>query len=245
MAPRRPGTQPTEADPTLDIGAKRARVEGEGESSTQVRLRARTRTRACKSACTSNAHTLAWLLLWLSVRRGSSLPQRDVSAAKKPLGVAAPPFNTSASAVHYQPPRKRIGLSALERSAAPCALRAVTVTTNHRLNYLRTPTLTDPQDLVPTQHAIDLFQPTAEELAGHDERHTAMTADSLVLVRARSLAPSPTPSTTITTPDTPPNGLVHYVPPHKAPDPTYPRNSLAARALACTTTNSVAAPAQA
>eukprot|EP00962_Isochrysis_galbana_P042575 scaffold15977_cov123-Isochrysis_galbana.AAC.3 len=47
MAPRRPGTQPTEADLTLDIGAKRARVEGEDESSTQVRLRARTR------ACTS------------------------------------------------------------------------------------------------------------------------------------------------------------------------------------------------
>eukprot|EP00962_Isochrysis_galbana_P038303 scaffold13602_cov131-Isochrysis_galbana.AAC.4 len=35
MAPRRPGTQPTEADPTLDIGAKRARVVGEDESSTQ------------------------------------------------------------------------------------------------------------------------------------------------------------------------------------------------------------------
>eukprot|EP00962_Isochrysis_galbana_P028478 scaffold9001_cov127-Isochrysis_galbana.AAC.2 len=104
MAPRRPGTQPTEADPTLDIGAKRARVEGEDESSTQVQLRAR--TRACNPACTCLAHTLAWLLLWLSVRRGSSLPQRDVSAAKTPLGVAAPPFNTSASAVHYQPPRK-------------------------------------------------------------------------------------------------------------------------------------------
>eukprot|EP00962_Isochrysis_galbana_P013813 scaffold3936_cov128-Isochrysis_galbana.AAC.10 len=99
MAPRRPGTQPTEADPTLDIGAKRARVEGEDESSTQVRLRAR--TRACKCACTCHAHTLAWLLLWLSVRRGSSLPQRDVSAAKTPLGVAASPFNTSASAGQY------------------------------------------------------------------------------------------------------------------------------------------------
>eukprot|EP00962_Isochrysis_galbana_P031070 scaffold10101_cov105-Isochrysis_galbana.AAC.4 len=35
MAPRRPGTQPTEADPTLDIGAKRARVVGEDESSTR------------------------------------------------------------------------------------------------------------------------------------------------------------------------------------------------------------------
>eukprot|EP00962_Isochrysis_galbana_P003279 scaffold916_cov92-Isochrysis_galbana.AAC.1 len=132
MAPRRPGTQPTEADPTLDIGAKRARVEGEDESSTQVQLRAR--TRACKSACTclALAHILAWLLLWLSVRRGSSLPQRDVSAAKTPLGVAAPPFNTSASAVHYQIPRKRIRLSALERSAAPCALRAAM--TIHGLN---------------------------------------------------------------------------------------------------------------
>eukprot|EP00962_Isochrysis_galbana_P019154 scaffold5580_cov166-Isochrysis_galbana.AAC.1 len=54
MAPRRPGTQPTEADPTLDIGAKRARVEGEDESSTQVQLRAR--TRASKSACTCLAH---------------------------------------------------------------------------------------------------------------------------------------------------------------------------------------------
>eukprot|EP00962_Isochrysis_galbana_P002684 scaffold733_cov129-Isochrysis_galbana.AAC.1 len=31
MAPRRPDTQLTEADPTLDIGAKRARVEGEDE----------------------------------------------------------------------------------------------------------------------------------------------------------------------------------------------------------------------
>eukprot|EP00962_Isochrysis_galbana_P008848 scaffold2471_cov115-Isochrysis_galbana.AAC.3 len=59
-------------------------------------------------------------------RRGSSLPQRDVSAAKTPLGVAAPPFNTSASAVHYQPPRKRNCLSALERSAALCALRDAT-----------------------------------------------------------------------------------------------------------------------
>eukprot|EP00962_Isochrysis_galbana_P009685 scaffold2702_cov116-Isochrysis_galbana.AAC.2 len=167
MAPRRPGTQPTEADPTLDIGAKRAHVEGEDESSTQVQVRAR--TRACKSACTCLAHTLAWLLLWLSVRRGSSLPQRDVSAAKTPLGVAAPPFNTSASAVHYQPPRKRIRLCALERSAAPCALRAAM--TINGFNHLRIPTLSDPQDLVPSQTAIDLFQPTAEELAGHDERH--------------------------------------------------------------------------
>eukprot|EP00962_Isochrysis_galbana_P027177 scaffold8514_cov125-Isochrysis_galbana.AAC.3 len=124
MAPLRPGTQPTEADPTLDIGAKRARVVGDEENSTQVRLRAR--TRACKPACIVTAHILAWLvlLLWLSVRRGSSLPQRDVSAAKTPFGVAAPPFKTSASAVHYQPPRKRKRLRALERSADPYALRA-------------------------------------------------------------------------------------------------------------------------
>jgi len=60
MAPRRPGTQPTEADPTSDIGAKRARVVGEDENSTQVRLRAR--TRACKPACTVTAHILVWLL---------------------------------------------------------------------------------------------------------------------------------------------------------------------------------------
>jgi len=122
MAPRRPGTQPTEVDPTLDIGAKRARVVGEDESSTQVRLRAR--TRACKPACTIIAHILAWLLLWRSVRRRGSLPlpQRDVSAAKTPSGVAAPPFNTSASAVHYQSLRKRNRLQALERSADPCAL---------------------------------------------------------------------------------------------------------------------------
>eukprot|EP00962_Isochrysis_galbana_P002509 scaffold675_cov169-Isochrysis_galbana.AAC.2 len=53
MAPRRPGTQPTEADPTLDIGAKRARVEGEDESSMQVQVRAR--TRACKSPPTFNS----------------------------------------------------------------------------------------------------------------------------------------------------------------------------------------------
>eukprot|EP00962_Isochrysis_galbana_P032987 scaffold10955_cov125-Isochrysis_galbana.AAC.4 len=114
MAPRRPSAQPTEADPTLDIGAKRARVVGEDESSTQVRLRAR--TRACKPACTIIAHILAWLLLWLSVRRGSSLPQRDVSAAKTPSGVAAPPFNTSASAVHYQSPRKRNRLQRVKPS---------------------------------------------------------------------------------------------------------------------------------
>eukprot|EP00962_Isochrysis_galbana_P050478 scaffold21856_cov174-Isochrysis_galbana.AAC.1 len=50
MAPRRHDAQPTEADLTLDIGAKRARVEGEDESSLQVQVRAR--TRACKSACT-------------------------------------------------------------------------------------------------------------------------------------------------------------------------------------------------
>eukprot|EP00962_Isochrysis_galbana_P015503 scaffold4448_cov115-Isochrysis_galbana.AAC.10 len=93
---RRPGTQPTEADPTLDIGAKRARVEGEDGSSTQVQLQLRARTRACKSACTCHAHTLTWLLLWLSMRRGSSLPQRDVSAAKTPLGVAAPGARASA-----------------------------------------------------------------------------------------------------------------------------------------------------
>eukprot|EP00962_Isochrysis_galbana_P040832 scaffold14854_cov129-Isochrysis_galbana.AAC.11 len=60
MAPRRPGTEPTEADPTSDIGAKRARVVGEDENSTQVRLRAR--TRACKPACTVTAHILVWLL---------------------------------------------------------------------------------------------------------------------------------------------------------------------------------------
>eukprot|EP00962_Isochrysis_galbana_P059968 scaffold33847_cov129-Isochrysis_galbana.AAC.1 len=45
-----------------------------------------------------------------------------------------------------------------------------------------------------------------------------MTADSLV--RARSRTPTPTPSTTITNSDTPPKGLVHHVPPHKAPDPS-------------------------
>eukprot|EP00962_Isochrysis_galbana_P010649 scaffold2957_cov226-Isochrysis_galbana.AAC.4 len=46
MAPRRPGTQPTEADLTLDIGAKRARVEGEDESSTQRKF-ASTKGREC------------------------------------------------------------------------------------------------------------------------------------------------------------------------------------------------------
>eukprot|EP00962_Isochrysis_galbana_P025864 scaffold8001_cov125-Isochrysis_galbana.AAC.8 len=103
MAPRRLGTQPTDADPTLDIGAKRARVMGDDESSTQVQLQAR--ARACKSACTTiSAHKLAWLLLWLSVRRGSSLPKRDVRAAKTP----SPPFNTSASAKSAAVSSKRL-----------------------------------------------------------------------------------------------------------------------------------------
>eukprot|EP00962_Isochrysis_galbana_P036169 scaffold12461_cov142-Isochrysis_galbana.AAC.3 len=48
-----------------------------------------------------------------------------------------------------------------------------------------------------------------------------MTADSLV--RARSLAPTPTPPTTTTTSDTALKGLAHLVPPHKAHDPTIPK----------------------
>eukprot|EP00962_Isochrysis_galbana_P058268 scaffold31245_cov115-Isochrysis_galbana.AAC.1 len=210
MAPRRPGTQPTEADLTLDIGAKRARVEGEDESSMQVQLRAR--TRASKSACTCLTHILAWLLLWLSVRRGSSLPQRDHPPSIHQLRLYTTNHLARGSASVRCAP---------ERSAAPCALRAAM--TIHGFNYLRTPTLSDPQDLEPSQTAIDLFQPTAEELAGLDERHNDMTADSLV--RARSLAPTPTPSTTTTTSDTALKSLVHHVPPHKARVPPYKHRS--------------------
>jgi len=56
MALRRLGYQPTETDPTLDIGAKRARVVGEDESSTQVQLRAC--ARACMPACMCSAYKL-------------------------------------------------------------------------------------------------------------------------------------------------------------------------------------------
>eukprot|EP00962_Isochrysis_galbana_P059875 scaffold33708_cov96-Isochrysis_galbana.AAC.1 len=109
MAPHRPGTQPTEADPTLDIGAKRARVVGDDESSTQVRLRARACNSLHKPACTISAHILAWLLLALAVcaqRKFASKKGRECS--KDTFGcrstLAAPPFNTSASAVQYQSP---------------------------------------------------------------------------------------------------------------------------------------------
>jgi len=91
MAPRRPGTQPTEADPTLDIGAKRARVEGEDESSTQVQLRAR--TRACKSACTYMpcAHTcLAAALAVCAQRKFASTKGRECS--KDTLGCRSTPL---------------------------------------------------------------------------------------------------------------------------------------------------------
>eukprot|EP00962_Isochrysis_galbana_P051948 scaffold23365_cov115-Isochrysis_galbana.AAC.6 len=81
MAPRRPGTQPTETDPTLDIGAKRARVVGDDESSTQVEAQ---KLEACVSVVCwyggGDAGRIAragtgrkWHVAW--ARQGSSVQQ--------------------------------------------------------------------------------------------------------------------------------------------------------------------------
>eukprot|EP00962_Isochrysis_galbana_P046060 scaffold18392_cov129-Isochrysis_galbana.AAC.1 len=128
--------------------------------------RERARACACKPACTISAHTLAWLLLWLSVRRGSSLPKRDVvSAAKTPSGVAAPPsihqlrlFNTNHLARGF-PFKERSAL----RSADLCALRVATTHT--------------PQNWPPDATHPHCLSGPSEELAGHDEANAAITTE--------------------------------------------------------------------
>jgi len=123
------------------------------------------RLRACASACGTSwpgiAHWLA--LLALPWANGQSLPllAREECAAKTLLSVAATPFTTTASAVHYIPLRRlKPSLEqfvafkrSLPKKLEPLTPRALTITLSIH-------------QIVP-MHTYP-FAPTAEELAGEE-----------------------------------------------------------------------------
>eukprot|EP00962_Isochrysis_galbana_P007125 scaffold1916_cov123-Isochrysis_galbana.AAC.8 len=99
MAPRQLSLPPMEAEMNPEPGSQRVRPSSADESSMQVRLRAR--ASAFDTLWPGPAHWLALLALAWANGQSSPLLAREKCAAKTLMSVAAPPFTTIASAVHY------------------------------------------------------------------------------------------------------------------------------------------------
>eukprot|EP00962_Isochrysis_galbana_P002597 scaffold705_cov119-Isochrysis_galbana.AAC.6 len=158
MAPRQLFSQPMEDDNDPEPGSKRVRPSSTDEGSMQVQLRAR--ASACGTSWPGPAHWLALLALAWANGQSSPLLAREKCAANTLLSTAAPPFTTTASAVHDKPLR-RLNLT-LEQFVAfkwsfPKKLEILTP------EALTISTLGVHQT-VPLR--IDPFEPTEAELAG-------------------------------------------------------------------------------
>eukprot|EP00962_Isochrysis_galbana_P009625 scaffold2684_cov124-Isochrysis_galbana.AAC.6 len=104
MAPRQLFLQPMEDENDPEPGSKRVRPSSTDEGSMQVRLRAR--ASACGTPWPGPALWLALLALAWANGQSSPLLAREKCAANTLLSTAAPPFTTTASAVHYKPLRR-------------------------------------------------------------------------------------------------------------------------------------------